>query len=203
MSAAEIQLDEQSSWFSSSEFQGALFGAALGGVTCALAGGNAATCVGSAVAVGALGYAAGAYMNSLRTNYSTQEAQMAKALSDIQADNQRIASYLATERQVIREKNARLNVIKQGLEQKTLTLSKVQGELDGLRARQEKLAKTANDLGAVENKWHETYAMMNIQDQRMEQQISAMQQRIQAVQQDNETLKSNLDDPIFTPTPVG
>ncbi|MFZ2405644.1 MAG: hypothetical protein WAW41_10940, partial [Methylobacter sp.] len=40
MSNAESQLDEQSSWFSRSDVQGALIMGALGGGICALAGGN-------------------------------------------------------------------------------------------------------------------------------------------------------------------
>ena len=194
MSAAETQLEQQSSWFSRSDVQGALFVALLAGGICAAAGGNAGQCVASAAGGALLGYSAGAYMNSLRTNYRSQEAMLAKTLSDIQVDNQRIATYLATERQVIREKVARLNVIKQGLQQKSLNAAKVQSELNGLRETQKKLAKKASDLGKVQNKWEETYAMLNVRDHRVESEIGTMRQQIQTIQQDNESFKRQLND---------
>ena len=129
MSPAETQLEQQSSWFSRTDVQGALLGALLAGGICAAVGGKAATCVASAAGGGLLGYSAGAYMNSLRSNYQTQEAQLAKVFSDIQGDNQRIAAYISTEQQVIREKVARLDSIKQGLQQKSLSANQANAEL--------------------------------------------------------------------------
>lgn len=194
MSPAEKQLEEQSQWFERTDVQGALIGAILAGGICAAAGGRAGTCVASAAGGAVLGYSAGAYMDSLRKNYSSQEAMLNQALTDIQADNQKISNYLIAEQKVVQEKMAKLESIKHGLEQKTLSASVARSELDKLRQTQDKLAKKASDLSAVQNKWEKTYAMLETHDQRMAGQIGTMKQQLHTIQQDNENYKKALNE---------
>ncbi len=202
ISPAEAQLEQQSSWFSRTDVQGALLGAVLGGGICALAGGNIGTCLASAAGGGILGYSAGAYMNNLRANYATQEAQLAKALSDIQVDNQRIANYVSAEQQVIREKTARLEMLKQARANKTLSESQIKTELAALRATSDKLTKKASDLGQVQNKYEQTYKALNLRDKRMESQLAAMRRQTQSVNQSTETYKRQLDEFEITTGPA-
>ena len=202
MSPAEAQLEQQSSWFSRTDVQGAVLGSLVGGGVCALAGGNLATCLASAAGGGLLGYSAGAYMNSLRANYATQETQLAKALSDIQMDNQRTASYVSAEQQVIQEKTARLEMLKQARANKTLSESQIKTELAALRATSDKLTKKASDLGQVQNKYEQTYKALNVRDQRMESQLAVMRQQTQTVNQSTETYKRQLDEFEITTGPA-
>lgn len=190
-SAAEAELDRQSSWFSRTEVQGALLGAALAGGLCAALGGNAAKCIASAAGGALIGYGAGEYMNYLRSNYRSQEDMLQKAILDIQQENQRIAGYVNAEQRVLKEKLAQLDQIKQKYQQKTISLAEYKNQIQTLRKTEEKLAKKAGDLKAVQQKWQGTYAQLN--DPRLGQQVAMMQQQIQAVDQDVNLLKSNLD----------
>ncbi len=56
--------------------QGALLGATLGGITCALLGGNAAECIGSAAAGGVVGWGAVKLYQASQTRSATQDREV-------------------------------------------------------------------------------------------------------------------------------
>jgi DNA repair exonuclease SbcCD ATPase subunit len=197
-SAAEAQLDQQSGWFSRTEVQGALLGAAIAGGLCAALGGNTTQCLGSAAGGAVIGYGAGEYMNYLRSNYRSQEDMLGKAILDIRQDNQRIAGYVDAEKQVIREKLAQLNRLKQKYQQKAISLAEYQKEMQVLRQTEQKLAKKAQDLKTVQQKWEGTYRQLN--DPRLGQQVALLQRQVDTVDQDLNVLKKRLDENDITST---
>jgi uncharacterized protein YcfJ len=189
--SAEARLEQQSEWFSSSHIQGCLIGAALGGGICAAAGGNVGTCVASALAGCGLGYTAAQYMNQKRQQYASQEQMLQSIIADVRQDNQRISSYLATERQVIQENLKKLDRIEQAYAQKKISLDEAKSQVSQLRDTQKLLEEKVKDLRNVEKQWQDRYAMAN--DPRVAQEVQSLKQQVDTAHQDVQSYVERLN----------
>lgn len=190
-SPSEQRLETQSEWFSSSHLQGCLLGAALGGGGCALAGGNTATCVASALAGCGLGLTAAEYMTQKRQQYANQEQFLQSVITDVRQDNQRVSSYVATQQQVVNENLAKLAQLEQDYAQHKISLDEAKKRKAVLRKTQALLEKKLDDLRHVDKQWQDRYAVAT--DPRIGQEVQTLQQQVNAADQEVRGFTQKLD----------
>ena len=171
---AGATVDDSPSWYERTEIQSSLLGAALAGGICAAVGGKTGTCLASAAGGGAVGYAGGEYLNSLRTKYKTKEEQLEAMLSDIQVENTKAEADLLDLQNTVKDQEKQLKEVKQRLRKKTISRDEAKTRIKEIQLVNAKLKKQASLSAARTTELENTYAAIGKSEPRV---VSGLKKR--------------------------
>jgi hypothetical protein len=150
LSPAQRRLRQQSAAFNKTIWQGALAGAALGGISTWLAGGDKKDiAVGTAVG-GVAGALAGAYIAQKQKEFAAKEDILDSMIVDAQTKNQEAQQLIIAMQEVIEEDKRKIATLKTKRSQQAITEKELQQELaavkDDRRVMQQSISEAEEQL---------------------------------------------------------
>jgi uncharacterized protein YcfJ len=144
LSPAQRRMREQSAAFNKTIWQGALTGAAIGGIGTWLAGGDKKDIVIGTAVGGVAGALAGAYVAQKQKEYAAKEDVLNSMISDARTKNQEAQQLISAMQEVIAEDKRKIAALKTKRQQQAVTEKELQQELavvkDDRRVMQESIS---------------------------------------------------------------
>lgn len=198
LSAGERRYEQESSWLSKSlgrtDVQGAVAGAVIGGLACAMLGGKTKTCMAAAGGGAVAGYAAGAALNANRQRQAQKLSGLDAALAQLRDENTKAERMLAAQRAVVEEQLAEIGRIKKAYSAKSIDLREAQRQLAAVkRAAARQQARNA-ELRKVESAWRQRLQVEGASPARINEAVEPMVRSAAAQERGTEQVMSTLND---------
>lgn len=155
LTPAEMRMREQAATYNQTIAEGAAVGCLIGGGLGLLLGGGKAlenAAVGCAIGLG-VGAGAGAYVADKQEQYANEEQQLDAMITDVQADNQRLAGLIDSVRQVIAEDTARMDQLERQLAAGKISMDQARTQMASVDENKKYLDQTIASL----NERYQTY----------------------------------------------
>lgn len=144
----------------------------------------------SAVAGCAVGAGVNYYLDVKRAQNQNEQSRISAEIDDVQKDNQKLASYIATTKQVVAEDKQEIEAITAGLKESTMTKEQAEARLVGIDANREELEKTLGNLKERAERWNAVAE----QEKAAGADTTALDAEIKTLETQVASLQSELDD---------
>nr|WP_321440636.1 hypothetical protein [uncultured Hyphomonas sp.] len=144
----------------------------------------------SAVAGCAVGAGVNYYLDVKRTQNQNEQSRISAEIDDVKQDNQKLASYIATTKQVVAEDKQEIEAITAGLEESTMTKEEAEARLVGIDANRQELEKTLGNLKERAERWN----AVADQEKAAGANTAALDAEIKTLETQVASLQSELDD---------
>lgn len=144
----------------------------------------------SAVAGCAVGAGVNYYLDVKRTQNQNEQSRISAEIDDVKQDNQKLASYIATTKQVVAEDKQEIEAITAGLEESTMTKEEAEARLVGIDANRQELEKALGNLKERAERWN----VVAEQEKAAGANTAALDAEIKTLETQVASLQSELDD---------
>ncbi len=197
LTPAEQRYAQESNWLTQTlgrtDVQGAIAGAALGGIACALSGGSANQCAAIAAGGALAGYGAGRALDANRAAYAQKEQTLDQAIAAIQKDNEQTARMIVAQRVVVDEKRADLARIREAYAKNAGLLDVEKRALAAAERARDRQKAVSAELARREQDWTKRLTKAGVSQSEAQRIMApAIQQRMQH-EQISEVLESDIN----------
>jgi archaellum component FlaC len=202
LTPAEQRLRQESSLLEGkSALQGCVVGAIGGALIGMLVGGdsnnrrNNNMLAGAAIGCGA-GLATNAYVQYQRNQYQNNEQRIMAMTADVRADNEKLASLIATSQEVMAVDERKIGEINAAYRKKSISTSEMRRQIAGIKANRDQLQQTVAVLQKKENHWAEISSMerqSGSDTAGLDAEISRMKSRVTSLQKEVELLDRKIN----------
>lgn len=142
----ETRFREDRDNFAMTVVEGAVVGAAVGSLMGGIIGGSWSSAAIGAGAGAVAGGLTGAYVASKQREYADAEARTDSMIADVRQDNEKLAAYIATTREVIDNDRRRLATLNAQYAANQLDAGQAKAQLARIRDNRRVIAETADSL---------------------------------------------------------
>jgi outer membrane lipoprotein SlyB len=151
----EQRLRQQASVYNQTVLEGCAVGIGVGALAGYLAGGNLTSTAVGAGAGAAIGCGAGWYIANLQEGHAGKEQQLDAMITDVRADNERMAGLVVSARQVIAKDKAKIDQIDRDLASGKMSMEMARAEMASVDDNQRYLESTLANVRLRQNDWKE------------------------------------------------